>query len=146
MSLRENIVVHLEQALREIPDPRPVLVTREYFDAEKLAITMFPAVLISFVNEERETITMGASNQGQRQGQINFEFRCFVRGQELDRQRNVIIEAIEEHLDLDRNLGLRAQGVQDSQIVSIEVQNRLPPLAEVVLRFQVTYRYFRGRT
>jgi hypothetical protein len=146
MSLREKIVVYLESTLKEIAEPRPVWVTREHFDAEKLAITQFPAVLVSFATEDRETVTMGASGQGFRQGIIEFSLRCFVRGQELDRQRNTLIEAIEEHLDKDRNLGLRAEGVMDSQITSIEVIDRLPPLAEVLLTFTVNYRYNRGLT
>jgi hypothetical protein len=146
MSLREKIVVYLESALKQIPDPRLVWVTREHFDAEKLAITQFPAVLVSFANEDRETITMGASNLGFRQGTIEFVLRGFVRGQELDRQRNTLIEAIEEHLDQDRTLGLREQGVMDSQITAIEVVDRLPPLAEVLITFTVNYRYNRGQT
>ena len=145
MSLREDITLALVDALWKIEQPRPILVTREPFEPEKLAITQFPAILIQMLEEERETITMGATLVGHRQGIVRYNIRGFLRGVELDSQRNAMIEAIEQALDADRNLGLRSQGVGDSQITRIEVVNRLAPLAEISLTFEVNYNYVRTR-
>jgi hypothetical protein len=119
------------------------LVTREPFDVEKLAITQFPAILITSVNEERATETM---RLGIRQGTIAYTVRGFVRGNEIDKKRNDLIEAIEEALDADRNRGQASSIVQDTQVASIEVVDRLPPLGEVVLTINVRYVFTRGQT
>jgi hypothetical protein len=145
MSLREDITLAIADALWKIEQPKPVLVTREPFEPEKLAITQFPAILIQMLEEERETITMGATQVGRRQGVVRYNIRGFLRGVELDSQRNAMIEAIEQALDADRNLGLRSSGVGDSQITLIEVVNRLAPLAEISITFEVSYNYLRTR-
>jgi hypothetical protein len=44
MSLRQDIIDAIDIALTQIRDPKPVLVTREPFEPEKLAITQFPAL------------------------------------------------------------------------------------------------------
>jgi hypothetical protein len=142
MSLREDIVTNIVTTLQEIIDLKPALVTREPFDVEKLAITQFPAVLINSTNEERTTETMRA---GIRQGIIVYTIRGFVRGNEIDKKRNDLIEAIEEALDADRNRGQASSVVQDTQIASIEVIDRLPPLGEVVLTVNVRYVFTRGQ-
>jgi len=143
MSIREDIVIDIVTTLQNITDLQPVLVTREPFDVEKLAITQFPAILISSVNEDRTTETMSA---GIRQGTIAYTVRGFVRGNEIDKKRNDLIEAIEEALDADRNRGKSSRQVLDTQIVSIEVVDRLPPLGEIVLTVNVRYIFTRGTT
>jgi hypothetical protein len=144
MSLRQQIIDAIDIALQEIRDPKPVLVTREPFEPEKLAITQFPALLINFIDEERETTTMGLTAVGRRAGNIRFEIRCFVRGTELDKRRNDILNAIEDALDADRYLGLKASGVTDSQVELIENVARLAPLAELRIEYRVRYNYVRG--
>lgn len=145
MSLREDITLAIVDALWKIEQPKPILVTREPFEPEKLAITQFPALLIQMLEEERETITMGATQVGRRSGVVRYNIRGFLRGVELDSQRNAMIEAIEQALDESRNLGLRSSGVGDSQITLIEVVNRLAPLAEISITFEVSYNYLRTR-
>jgi hypothetical protein len=142
MSIREDIVTNIVTTLQNIADLQPVLVTREPFDVEKLAITQFPAILITSVNEERTTETMSI---GIRQGTIAYTVRGFVRGNEIDKKRNDLIEAIEEALDADRNRGQNKSVVQDTQVASIEVIDRLPPLGEVVLTVNVRYVFTRGQ-
>jgi hypothetical protein len=97
------------------------------------------------LEEERETISMGPKQVGRRVGVVRYNIRGFLRGVELDSQRNALIEAIEQALDTDRNLGLRSTGVNDSQITRIEVVNRLAPLAEISITFEVSYNYLRTR-
>jgi len=142
MSIREDIVNDIVTTLQEIKDLKPALVTREPFDVEKLAITQFPAVLINSTNEERTTETMRA---GIRQGTIVYTIRGFVRGNEIDKKRNDLVEAIEEALDADRNRGQASSVVQDTQVASIEIVDRLPPLGEVVLTVNVRYVFTRGQ-
>jgi len=146
MSLREDISNYIVLALKEIEDPRPNLVSRDPFEVDKLAISQFPALLLTFAIENRETATMGNTGVGRRMGTIEYDLRGFVRGTELDTLRNVLIEAVEEKLEQDRYLGLKSQGVTDCQVTEIEVIPRLQPLAEVRIRLVVSYNYLRGNT
>ena len=145
MSIRELTAINIVDSLKEIDDPRPVLVTREPFDVEKLAITQFPALLVQQTTETRQTITMGTPGLGRRQGTMTFEIRGFVRGTELDTRRNYLIEAVEDALDADRYRDQRPQGVMDTQIVSIEIVPRMQPLAEFIITVEVQYNYLRGQ-
>jgi len=139
VSLRNDIADNIVKTLKELTDPRPVLVTREPFDVEKLAITQFPAIMINSGNEDRQDFDMAF-----KAGTIEYTIRCFVRGaNELDRQKNDLIEAISESLEADRRRGTNNPGVV-TLIESIEVVDRLPPLAEVIITVQVRYRYRRG--
>ena len=144
LSLREQIADQVVTAIRSLDNPRIHLATREPFEPDKLAITQFPAVLVQMDTEERETITMGMGGTGRRMGTITYTIRGYVRGTELDRARNELITGLELVLDEDRYLGLIASGVTDSQLIKIDIVNRLPPLAEIRMEFQVKYNYTRG--
>jgi uncharacterized protein YdbL (DUF1318 family) len=143
-NLRQLISQNIVTTLKGIVDPRPVLVTSEPFEPAKLAITQFPALLIASVSEDRQTITMGNTSSGRRQGTITYNIRGYVRGVELDKKRNDMIEAIEESLDSNRYRELLSSGVTDSQITGIEIVERMPPLAEFAMVYTVTYNYLRG--
>lgn len=145
-NLRQQISENIVSVLKSMQDPKPVLVTREPFNVIELAITQFPAVLITPTVEERETITMGAPGAGRRMGTLDFQIRGYVRGVELDSKRNDLIERIEETLDSDRYRELLPQGVIDSQIISIEIADRQPPLAEIEITYRVRYNYLRTAT
>ena len=145
-NLRQQISENIVTVLGEITDPRLALITREPFNVAEIAITQFPAALITATVEERETITMGAPGAGRRLGTIDYVIRGFVRGNDLDRQRNDLIESIEESLDSDRYRDLTPSVVIDSQVRRIEIQERQPPWAEFVIEFQVRYNYLRATT
>lgn len=142
MSLREDIANEIVRQLKTIDDPAVKLVTREPFSITDLPITQFPALLIQTSNENRETISTGAPGVGYREGVITYEIKGFVRGVELDKLRNNLIEAVEEKLEENRRLGLSA--VQDSQIVNIDIIDRLAPLGEFQVQLRVSYVYYRG--
>lgn len=140
MSLRNDFADNIVDVLKNAKDPKPVLVTREPFDVEKLAITQFPAILVQSGNETREDYSMGIK----RQGVISYTIRGFVRGgAEIDRQRNDLIERIEETLDTDRSRGTTRTSMK-TQVVSIDVIDRLPPLGEVAITVEVRYLYNKG--
>lgn len=143
-NLRQQIAENIVEVLKEMTDPRPVFVSREPVVIQEMAITQFPALFVQPTIEDRETITMGALGAGRRLGTIEYSIRGYVRGVELDRQRNDLIEAIEEALDSDRYRTLISSGVIDSQITRIEIIDRQPPLAEFVITYQVRYNYLRG--
>ena len=145
-SLRQQIADYLVTAIREVEEPRISLITKEPFEVSEIAITQFPAVLVTMREETRETVTMGAPGVGRRMGTLNFEIRVFVRGVELDNRRNTILEAMEEAIEADRYLGLGNQGVLDSQITTIAIIDRQPPLAEMLIELEVRYNYLRAST
>ena len=145
-NLRQSISENIIAVLKNMRDPQPVLVTSEPFNVLELAITQFPAVLITAQTEERNTITMGVPGAGRRMGTLDYQIRAFVRGNELDRKRNDLIERIEEALESDRYRELITAGVIDSQIISIEIVDRMPPLAEFTVTFRVRYNYLRTIT
>ena len=143
MSARENIAIDIVKQLKNMTNPAPVLVSREFFDFEKLAITQFPAILVVSGNEEREDISMS-----ERQGTLEIELRCFVRGSELDTARNNLIEKIEETLELSRDRNITVDNTAthyvQSSINNIEVVERQQPLGQFNATLSVTYVYKRG--
>jgi hypothetical protein len=142
VSIREDIAKNIVDVLKDMSDPKPVLVSREYFEVEKLAITQFPAIYIQTLNETRTDVTM---NSNRRQGFLTMILRVFVRGVELDRLRNDIIERIEETLDSDRRRGT-ANTTMISQVRGIRVIPRLAPLGELEIDVEVRYTYLKGTT
>lgn len=145
-SLRQQIADDIVQKIRDIEDPRPSFVTKEPFEVSEIAITQFPALLVTMRQEDRTTVTLGAPSTGRRTGTIRFDIRAYVRGTDLDQKRNTLLEALEEAIEADRYLGLRAEGVMDSQIIKIEIVDRMPPLAEMLIELEVRYSYLRGTT
>ncbi len=142
MSRREDFAENIVKVLKDMADPKPILVTREPFDVEKLAITQFPAILISTGLEVRLDNSMGIY----RQATIRYTIRAFVRGgnnKNVDKLRNEIIERIEETLDLDRTRGTNNTDMT-TQVIQINVPERLPPLGEAVIEVDVRYRYQKG--
>ncbi len=140
MSIREDLANNIVETLGEIGTPQPVLITRQPFNVEELAITQFPAIVVQTTTEDRELLTMGSAN-GRKRGVIRYQIRCFVRGNELDSKRNDLIEAIDEILDGDRYRNKTRSVVMDSTVVSIDIIERQAPLAEFVMNFDVTYNY-----
>ena len=142
MSIREDIAKNIVDVLKDMSDPKPVLVTREYFEVEKLAITQFPAIYIQTLNETRTDVTMKTNR---RQGFLTLLLRVFVRGVELDRLRNDIVERIEETLDTDRRRDT-GNTTMITQVRQIRVISRLAPLGELEIEVEVRYTYLKGTT
>jgi len=143
MSARENIVINIQRQLENMTDPAPGLVSRVFFDVQKLAITQFPAILLVTSNEVREDMATDI-----RQGTIQYQLRCYVRGTEIDTLRNEIVERIEETLELsrDRDIALSVDNIHNvtTRISNVEIIERELPLGEVIVNVDVTYRYKKG--
>jgi|TARA_B100000424_G_scaffold267246_2_gene259713 hypothetical protein len=143
MSARENIAINLKKQLENMTDPAPGSVSREFFDLQKLAITQFPAILITTSDESREDISTDL-----REATIRFNLRCYVRGTQIDTLRNEIVERIEETLEVsrDRDITVAAANIHNvtTRVVGVEVVERELPLGEVVVQVDVTYRYKKG--
>jgi hypothetical protein len=143
MSARENIAKNLQEQLLNMTDPAPGLVSRVFFDVQKLAITQFPAILLISANEDREDISTDL-----RRGVIQYQLRCYLRGTELDTLRNELVERIEETFETQRgrDVSLNAGNIHNvtTHITSIEVVQRELPLAEVVVIVEVSYTYRKG--
>ena len=141
MSARENIAKDIVEQLENMSNPAPALVTREFFEFDKLAITQFPAILVISSNETREDISLS-----ERQGTLEVELRCFVRGTQLDTLRNNVIERCEEALEdggRDRNITIdnTVTHYVNSNITNIEVIERIAPIGQDNLTLTVTYDY-----
>ena len=143
MSARENIAINIQRQLENMTDPAPGLVSRVFFDVQKLAITQFPAILLVTSNEVREDMATDI-----RQGTIQYQLRCYVRGTEIDTLRNEIVERIEETLELsrDRDIALSVDNIHNvtTRVSNVEIIERELPLGEVIVNVDVTYRYKKG--
>lgn len=147
MSNRESAVKNIIEVLEDMTPPRPVFVSREPFEVDKLAITQFPALLVTAGNETRQDIAMG----GERRGIIEIQIRCFVRSdgrkgfvQSVDEKRNNLIERIEEALNTDRTRELATARASTTHITNIEVVDRTPPIGEFVVIAEVHYSFTKG--
>ena len=149
MSNREYATTNIIDVLQDMNSPRPAFVTREPFDVLKLAITQFPAVLVTTGNETREDHAMG----GSRRGTIQVQIRGFVRADgrqaqviTVDQKRNELIERIEETLNSDRTRELSALRASTTHITNIEIIDRTPPLGEFLITAEVRYSFTKGAT
>lgn len=143
MSARENIAKNIQSQLENMQNPQPGLVSRKFFDVAKIAITQFPAILLTTSNEAREDISTDL-----RQGVIEYNLRCYVRGTEIDTLRNEIVERIEETLEVsrDRDIEENTGNIHNvtTRVNNIEVVERELPLGEVIVTVNVIYRYRKG--
>ena len=56
MSAREDIANNIVEQLENMSNPAPGLVSRVFFDVQKLAITQFPAVLVVSTAETKTDV------------------------------------------------------------------------------------------
>jgi len=139
---RELIVQNMLDELRDMRDPKPIVVTRETIDHENLARSQYPAIYITTENETRDALSLLGSS-GSRFASIFYNVTCYVTGANLDRQRNDIIERVEETLVGDVT---RSGTALDTQVTEILVNNDVePPQGEVTITVRVDYQYTRGQ-
>ncbi len=143
MSARENITINIFEQLQNMANPAPGLVSREFFEVSKIAITQFPAIIPHTMSESREDISTDL-----RQGVLEVQLKCYVRGTQIDTLRNEIVERVEEILEVsrDRGITLTAANIHNvsTRIKTVEVVERELPLGEVIITAQCAYQYVKG--
>jgi hypothetical protein len=146
MSVRENIATNIVQALQGITNPGVVLVSRNPINTTDLAITQFPAIMVRTTSEDRDDATQG----GTRLADIDYNIIGFVRANSsetttnnnIDTQRNALIEAIEEKLEEDRTRNSQAL---NSFVAAVSVDDGTTfPIGRVDITYRCTYKYTRG--
>jgi regulator of RNase E activity RraB len=141
MSKRNDITNNIVELLTDSNDPKPVYVTREVIEVEKLARAQFPAVVVKSGDETRTEFTMQGSS-GERRSIFNVICDCYVTGTDLDRQRNDIAERIEEVLEVDRSRGGNAL---DTRLTELAIDEAIDTrFGLITLTFEVEYIYTRG--
>jgi sulfate adenylyltransferase subunit 1 (EFTu-like GTPase family) len=156
MSVREDIAQNITSQLGDIISPAVAVVTRNNVATSSLSIQQFPAIIILSGSETKEDATMvqnrGTTTTGTVFGEIDFTINAFVRSSNstltlndnLDTQRNDLIEAIEEKLAADRTRGGNALNAYITD-VAVDAGN-LFPLAQAIITYRVEYKYTRGTT
>ena len=143
MSARDNITKNIFDQLQNMTNPAPGLVSREFFEVSKIAITQFPAILVNTLGETRADISTDL-----RQATMSVQLKCYVRGTQIDTLRNEIVERVEEILEVsrDRDITLSAANIHavSTRISNIEVVERELPLGEVIIAVEITYQYIKG--
>jgi len=139
MSKRESIAANLVTTIDGISAVQ--LVTREPFDFTKLSNAQFPAVIVQTSEENREDVTIGGSNI-KRIGTIDYKLIGYIKGVNIDTDRNALIESLEEALDADRTRGGYAL---DTQVITVETdEGSIAPVGGVLLTVRVSYNFTRG--
>ena len=141
MSKRNDITNNIVAILQDAVDPKPILVTRETIEPEKLSRAQFPAVVVKSGDETRTEFTMLGST-GSRRAVFNVICDCYVTGTDIDRQRNDIAERVEEALEADRS---RDGYALDTRLVELAVDEAIDTRFGLIsLTFEVDYIYTRG--
>jgi hypothetical protein len=150
MSKREAIVNDIVEKIKAIRTVRLGRVAREPMFRDQtefynLARTAFPHIVVTSGNEARADLTMGYSRKEmKREGVLNIEINVFVRASDktIDEECNILIEAIEEQLDKDRERSKNAHNFQITQIVMGEPMEH--PYAQFTMTAEVLYTYTTG--
>ncbi len=146
MSVREDIAKDIVQALGDITNPAVVLVSRNPINLTDMSIAQYPAIIVRTSEEQRSDEAMG----GLRLSLINYTIQGYVRADSsattsnnnIDTQKNNLVEAIEEKLEEDRTRNSLALNSFVSSVVSDE--DSLYPIGRVDLTYTVQYKYTRG--
>mgnify|MGYP003135667146 FL=1 len=142
MSARENIASNIVTVLTAISSPITLKkITRQPFEPRDLSQQQFPCAWVESAEETREDIS---TNDGTRQGTVDFVIMGFVQGAEsnIDTARNQLITAIETALDLDRT---RDSNALDTEIVSIETdEGTIFPIGGIRMVARCIYTFTSG--
>ena len=146
MSVRENIAIDIVQALQSISVPEIRLVSRNPIDTDNISIEQYPCVMVRTSIESRSDETM----RDLRFGDIDYTLTAYVRASSsattinnnIDTQRNQIVEAIAEKLEEDRTRNSNAFNCYVTQVVTDD--NTAYPLGRVDITFKVLYKYTKG--
>lgn len=133
---REDIVSTIYDLLKAQRSVKLGKVSRDPIVPEELPKTGFPAAYIETSDELFEEMAAG----GLRESTLSVEIVIYVSGANRDKQRNVVIQAIESTLMEDRTLG---GNCRDCSLVGIEtiIVGEGEPYASCRLVFEIKYCY-----
>ena len=142
MSTREDIAANIVTVLTAISSPITLKkITRQPFEPRDLSQQQYPCAWVESAEETREDIS---TNDGTRQGTVDFVIMGFVQGAEsnIDTARNQLITAIETALDLDRT---RDSNALDTEVISIETdEGTIFPLGGIRMVARCIYTFTSG--
>jgi len=142
MSTRENIASNIVTVLTAISSPITLKkITRQPFEPRDLSQQQYPCAWVESAEETREDIS---TNDGTRQGTVDFVIMGFVQGAEsnIDTARNQLITAIETALDIDRT---RDGNAKDTEVISIETdEGTIFPIGGIRMVARCIYTFTSG--
>lgn len=141
MSKRELITQHIIDQLKNVRYINSV--TREPKTLEELSRADFPHCLIETANETRTDSSFSDSKR--KHATLDVLINIVVHGADRDKQRNTVLEAIEEKLDADTTMNSNAH---DAGVTSIEIREiaEAEPYATAAMVYTVEYYYERTKT
>jgi len=145
-NIREDIAQDIVQQLQGIEIPAVVLVSRNPINTTDLSIAQYPCIFVRTTEELRSDETMG----GERLSTIEYTIQAYVRAESsatasnnnIDNQRNTIVEAIEEKLEADRTRNGKALNSYVSTVTADD--GTIFPIGKVDISYLVQYKYTRG--
>ena len=147
-NIREQIAEDIVTDLQGITVPGIVLVSRNPINTTDLSIAQYPCIMVRTSEESREDATMQGDTL--RFGTIDYTITGYVRADSsattvnnsIDTQRNELIEAISEALEVDRTRNAKAM---NSFVTDVSVDDgTVYPLGRIDITFRVLYKYTRG--
>jgi hypothetical protein len=135
---REDIVSEIFSKLKAMNSPRLGKIVRDPIVAEDLPKTAFPVVYIETTDEDIEDITINTKQL--RHGMMDVDIVAIISGTNRDKQRNIIVEGIENALLADRTVNNKATHIALTRVESVEV-GQSAPYASVRMVFTVKRHY-----
>lgn len=138
---RETVVEEFVRQLKESKTVKLGVVQRDPIIISELPKTGFPAAYVETVTEDITDIVMStADNKRTRESIMEISCVIVVSGKERDRQRNIVVQNIEEHLAQDKTLDGNAKDCTLTRIELVEIGEE-GPYASCRAIFTVKYCY-----
>ena len=135
---RETIVAEIASQLKAMNTVKLGRVERDPIVPNELPKTAFPACYIETTDEDIEDITLGTKQL--RSGIMLVNVVVLIGGKQRDKQRNLVVEAIENKLLADRTVNSTATHIALTGVESTAV-GESAPYASVRMVFTVTHHY-----
>ena len=144
-SIREQIAEDIVETLESARDPLAIkFVSRNPIGSADISIEQYPCIFVRTAQEDRED---AASSTTTRFGIVDFEIIGLVRtdaNSNIDRDRNAMIQTIEDKLEESRKRNTLALNSQITNVVTDEGDTF--PVGRVTINYREQYKYTRGTT
>tara|TARA_R100000734_G_C3313602_1_gene104943 strand:- start:585 stop:1001 length:417 start_codon:yes stop_codon:yes gene_type:complete len=133
---REDIVSQIETFLKEMKAPKLGKVQRDPIDPNELPKTAFPAVFLETTDEDIEDVSLDSL----RRGEMLVNVIAVIGGKDRDRQRNILVDAVEKKLLADRTVNNTATHIALTGVESVQL-GESAPYASIRMVFNVKHHY-----